>query len=61
MRELTIISSRIFIKLSDISGVGDTYLYPKLQDYGYAKLFKSYKVLFFCIKTELFSDAVQEL
>lgn len=41
MRELTIISSRIFIKLSDISGVGDTYLYPNLQDYGYAKLFKS--------------------
>ena len=26
MRELAIISSRIFIKLSDISGVGDTYL-----------------------------------
>ena len=41
MRELTIISSRIFIKLSDISGVGDTYLSPNLQDYGYAKLFKS--------------------
>lgn len=29
-------SSRIFIKLSDISDVGDTYLYPNLQDYGYA-------------------------
>lgn len=29
MRELAIISSRIFIKLSDISGVGDTYLQQK--------------------------------
>ena len=41
MRELIIASSRIFIKLSDISGVGDTYLSSNLQDYGYAKLFKS--------------------
>lgn len=29
MRELAIISSRIFIKLSDISDVGDTYLQQK--------------------------------